>query len=114
MKEPPDHLLSLIKYTDSQGQEKEFRFIQRVQNKCKELGIHLNIDESTLEGFERSHKYPIDICNKILATWKERGGDNVTWAGLLQALYDAQLGGIARKLTEALNAYYRIQYFYTN
>ena len=108
MEEPPDILLSLIKYTDSQGQEKEFRLIQTIQNKCKELGTHLNIDESTLGGFERSHKYPVDICNKILGTWKERGGNHVTWAGLIQALDDAQLGGIARKLTEALDAYYRI------
>lgn len=110
MEEPPDILLSLIKYTDSRGQEKEFRLIQKIQNKCKEVGTHLNIEESTLKSFEHNPKCPepIDICNKILATWKERGEDNVTWAGLLQALDDAQLGGIARKLTEALDAYYRI------
>ena len=68
----------------------------------------MNIEQPTLEGFERSHKDPVDICNKILGTWLERGGDHVTWAGLLQALGDAQLGGIAKQLTEALNAYYRM------
>ena len=107
MEEPPDKLLSLIKYTDSQGQKKEFRLITNIQNECNEVGTHLNIDESTLKGFERSHKDPVDICKEILRTWKKRGGNHVTWAGLLQALDDAQLGGIAQKLTEALNAYYR-------
>ena len=108
MEEPLDILLSLIKYTDSQGQNKEFRLVTKIQNRCKEVGTHLKIDKPTLKGFECSHKYPVDICKEILETWLERGGDHVTWAGLLQALDDAQLGRAAQKLTEALNAYYRI------
>ena len=107
MEQPPDILLSLIKYTDSQGQDKEFRLIKNIQSDCKEVGTHLNIDEPTLEGFGCGHEDPVGICKKILRTWKKRGGDHVTWAGLLQALDDAQLGGAAQELTEALNAYYR-------
>ena len=99
-------LITIIKYTDPQGQEKTFRLINEIQNDCQNLGTHLNIDEPTLEGFQHNHKDPVDICNKILGTWLERGGDHVTWAGLLQALNDAQLAGISQKLIEALDAYY--------
>ena len=106
-KEPPWNLLALISYTDSHGQEKTFRLVNEIQNNCQNLGAHLNIDRSTLESFKHSLIYPVDICNEILDTWKERGGEHVTWAGLLQALDDAQLGGAAQKLTEALDAYYR-------
>ena len=101
-------LISFLMYTNSQGQEETLRLINEIQNDCQNLGTHLNIDEPTLEGFKHSHTDPVDICNEILGTWLERGGDHVTWAGLLQALNDAQLGGIAQKLTEALDLYYKI------
>ena len=104
--EPEMRLLQLIKYTDSKGEKKEFRLIQQIQNDCRNLGTRLGIDEPTLNGIDNSHRNPEQKCRAILDLWMTRddGKYDVTWAGLLQALEDVQLGRQAKHLREALAA----------
>ena len=100
--EPTIKLLSLIKYTDSEGEEQTFRLITDVQNKCPDLGTELGIDPATLTGIRSSLGSPSYVCKEILETWIDRGVD-VTWGRLLQALHDMQLGRIEKHLREALS-----------
>ena len=97
-------LLHLIKYTDSEGNEKNFRLISEIQNSCRHLGILLGIKKATLDGID-SNLTQEDQCEEILDLWitKGEGEYSVTWAGLLQALKDAELGGAAKHLREVLN-----------
>lgn len=98
--EPNRKLLTLIKYTYC-VKEREFRLISKIQNECKDLGTHLDIDDATLDSLEKTEVSKLDMCTSILRIWKQRG-DKVTWAGLLEALKNAELGGVAKQLETAL------------
>ena len=88
-----------------------FRLIRDIQSDCRDLGTLLSIDEQTLEGFESNNKQfgQERVCKEILNEWMTRGeGDyEVTWAGLLQALKDAQLNTSAKRLQNALTLYFK-------
>jgi hypothetical protein len=101
--EPKMKLLHLIKYTDSDRNNKMFRLISEIQNSCKRLGTLLGITKATLDGFDSSLTLE-EQCEKILDLWITRGDGeySVTWAGLLQAMEDAELGGVAKHFREAL------------
>ena len=102
-------LLRLIKYTDSEGKVERFFLIKRIQNDCKRLGGVLGIDEDTLTAFSKKKDDILEVCNDILHEWLKRGEGKYdgTWAGLLQAMNDAELGGVARKLKEALTFHFK-------
>ena len=108
--EPKVKLLHLIKYTDCQGNDQKFRLISEIQSDCRRLGTLLGIPKATLDGFDKSLTLE-EQCEKILGLWITSGGEyseySVTWAGLLQAMEDAQLGGVAKHLREALNSYWQ-------
>ena len=101
--EPQMRLLHLIKYNDSEGNYKMFRLISEIQNSCRRLGTLLGITKATLDGFDSSLTLE-EQCEKILDLWITRGDGeySVTWAGLLQAMGDVQLRGVAKNLREAL------------
>ena len=96
-------LLHLIKYTDSDGNNKMFRLISEIQNSCRRLGTLLGIPKATLDGFDNSLTLE-EQCEKILDLWITKGDGeySATWAGLLQAMEDAELGGVAKHFREAL------------
>ena len=95
--------LHFIRYTDSDGNDKVFRTISEIQNKCRRLGIRLGIETAKLNGIDSSLTAE-EQCEEILDLWKTRGDGeySVTWAGLLQAMEDAELGGVAKHLRKAL------------
>ena len=92
---PELKLLRIIKYTDANGKEHKYYFIQEIQNECRKLGSILGIDSGTLVAFNKKSDTTEDFCEAVLSEWMKRGegGQKVTWGGLLQALEDAQLGG---------------------
>ena len=69
----------------------------------------LGIEQSTLDGLDKDHDDMKSFCKAILDTWitRAQGKYPVTWGGLLDALKDAQLGGIAMKLERALKLFYQ-------
>ena len=96
-------LLSLIKYSDSEGNDKSFRLVEKIQNDCKDVGEQLGIDRETLNSYDRKSQLdPEDACKDILDEWIKRGEYEVAWSGLLKALEKAHLGGVAKGLKEAL------------
>ena len=73
------------------------------------LGRLLGIEHETLQGIQRQQREdPVPVCTSILDTWITRaeGPYQITWGGLLDALRDARLGGIADDLEKALEHYY--------
>ena len=107
MKEPTLKELYHIKYIDTQGENKHFRFIDSAQNDCEDLGIQLDIDPTTITGFRSMYDKPSDICREILWSWINKGED-ATWVGLLRGLdHVPALGRVAKQLREALNSNYR-------
>ena len=106
---PVEAMLSFIGYKTSKGNER-FYFIQAIQTDCISLGRLLGIEHETLEAFQRQlREDPVPVCTSILHTWITRaeGPYQITWSGLLDALHDARLGGIAMRLENALKYYYR-------
>ena len=106
-KEPTIRQLSLIKYTDSEGEEQKFRLITQVQNQCQDLGIELGLEPATVTGLKRSHGSSLtEFCKAVLQKWID-GGRDVTWGKLLQTLTDIEAGGSANHLRRALNAFFK-------
>lgn len=106
--EPDMRLLALIKYT-TDCVERKFNLIRMIQNDCNYLGTVLGIDRRTINSFDKTRVSKSDECMHVLGEWIKRGkGEShyeVTWAGLLKALEDAELGGIGEQLEEALEFY---------
>ena len=102
-KEPEMKLLRLIKYKDSDGNFEAFRLITTIQKNCIDLGTQLGIETATLRGIDDKLSQE-KMCEEILYLWIMRGDRDykVTWAGLLEALEDLQLKGVAKHLKTAL------------
>lgn len=108
--EPPEDMLFHITYTDSKGKEQNFNLITNIQTDCEELGTMLGIEQSTLNGFHSKYRGDMKIfCKAVLDIWIKRrqGKYPATWGGLVKALRDVQLGGIATKLEKALELFYQ-------
>ena len=102
-------LLTLIKYTDpDDGNEKMFNFLAKIKGDCLYFATVLNINEDTLAFFDDSDRRRVGDCRNVLEEWIAQGGGDyeVTWAGLLEALNDAQLLEVARQLKKALTLYF--------
>ena len=96
--------LYFIQYTDTKGQEKTFSLFTLIQNDCRTIGTYFGIETPTLESYDRMKLMPKEKCEKIFDLWMTRGKGEyeVTWAGVLKVLRDADLGKIADDLTKAL------------
>ena len=108
-KEPDIRLLTLIKYTNPEGKGDRFYLTRTLQNDCKHLGTFLGIDKETLTAYSEKSKPKSEVCEDILYEWMKRseGDYDVTWAGLLKAMDDAALGGVANQLFRALNMHFK-------
>lgn len=101
-------LLQLIKYTDSKGNSVEYRLINKIQNDCKQLGYRFGIDQETIKGFDKNKvSPPVEVCEDILNEWIRRGKGDVSWGGLLKALEDVELNGVAKHLWNALTLHFK-------
>ena len=109
-KQPTEKMLSHFKYISFEGQEQSVHLIRDIQASCKVLGTILGIDSGTLKGLDIKHRGDMpNFCQDILDTWMMQAPDNypVTWGGLLDALKDADLKGIAANLEKALELFYK-------
>ena len=97
---PSIKLLSLITYTNSEGEKARFELITEIQTYCEDIGIQLGIN---VEGPRAESKGLADFCRRIFNTWRDRFKE-ATWEKLLKVLDDLQLGGIANKLKIALKS----------
>ena len=96
--------LSLLKWKDSQGQEKEFRLVNQVSAKWREFGRLLNINLNQLNEIEEDQTKTTERWWKVIELWlngRECEYER-TWEGLYSLLDDLQLPKIAKDLKEAV------------
>ena len=101
--------LALITFYKN-GVEKKFRLITNIQTTCWNLGLLLGIEHETLDSQQVQYRDKIEFCTRILGIWLNRGNNEpyeVTWNGLIKALYDNQQGGAANDLENALRYCYQ-------
>ena len=104
------NMIQLVKYTGSDGQVKQFRLLERIQEKWKDIGTLMEIENATLNKFAQSHRGNLkEQCRDVLQTWLERGSISekypVTWSGLLEVLEDVQLTVISCEFEKVLGKY---------
>lgn len=89
----------LIKYR-VRNEEKEFRLLQKVQQKWYDIGTLMGVPMNTID----SRKTDEEKCQDALQKWMERGSPKypVEWASLIQVLQDVQMRTVAGELREAL------------
>ena len=97
-------LMDLLEYTDSDGQSKDFRLLEKIQNDWKTIGIQMGIEYATLESFEHKEGGAYEQCHKVFHKWLSMGSKKypVTWSGLMRLLEAVQLREVSCELQEAL------------
>ena len=104
--EPAEDELLLIKYKEADGKEKNYRLLQSIQTKWKDIGRHLGIGSAVLNGYKSQHLGDIEEqCQEVFNHWRNAGAENYpfTWNGVLKILRDVQMGMVAERLEKALS-----------
>ena len=104
---PAMDMIQLVKYTSRDGQWKEFHLLEKIQEKWKDIGTLMEIENATLNRFAHRHQGDLkEQCRDVLQTWLEGGSVSekypVTWSGLMEVLKDVQLKVISCEFEEAL------------
>ena len=98
--------LTLIKWTDEQGEKQRIRIIEETSMKWRIIGDILNISQSKLSGYKEQYHHDNELCcREVLRFWldgKESPQYPVTWDGLYELLDDVALGALAEKLSTTL------------
>ena len=105
--EPAEDELLLIKYKEAGGKgKKEYRLLQNIQMKWKDIGRRLGIGSAVLTGYESRHRGDIvEQCQEVFSHWRNAGAENYpfTWNGVLKILRDVEMGKVADRLEKALS-----------
>ena len=95
----------LMKYTSSDGQQNNFRLIDKIQGHWRDIGTLMKIESSVLNDFESHCRGNLkEQCRKVLEAWIAQGSRNypVTWSGMSTVLKDVLLGEVSCQLEEVL------------
>ena len=104
-KQPTLKTLSLIKWTDEQGQKQTFSLIDRVHVKWRKFGTILGIPVHKKDGWDLKYHRDAEQCwKKTMDYWLKKKSLEypVTWEGLDTMLLDLGLEGVAKDLKEAV------------
>ena len=88
-----------MKFTDSSGQEKVFRLLDKIAPVWERVGVGLGVEDDALLTLKRNHPDVSDCVFYMMKGWLDSGP--VTWSDLLQALEEAKQYETARELKEA-------------
>lgn len=108
--QPPMNMntLTFFKWKNEHGQLQEFRLVDRVSNKWKQIGIRLDIDTNILDGWGQKYLLDSGSCwMAVMKDWMDRGGTPAypaTWEGVYLLLNDIQSGGIGDDLKKAVKS----------
>ena len=98
--------LTLIKWSDEQGQTQRFYLIEKIAYKWRTLGEILGFDFSKLETLATDHQNNSEeCCRAVLGEWLGNPPPDypTTWQGLLELLKDGKLGEVVSQLKSALD-----------
>ena len=93
--------MTLLKYTDSDGQPKRIKLKDELSIKWHAMGDLLGISPARLNTVSGD---PIECCRKVLGMWFELGGGKyaLSWEGLMELLEDLELIQALKDLKIAL------------
>ena len=98
--------LTLLKWTDRDGQRHRLRLRDRISSRWREVGDLLGVDSSRQDSIHMDCGRDVKLCCRaVLLDWlqMEEPSYPTNWEGLLVLLEDLELHNIAKKLKEALN-----------
>ena len=93
--------LSLFKWKDEQGRSQSFCLRDRVSSKWRDFGIHLDLQQNTLDNWHGEFLGNANACwDHVMQAWLERGHRDYppTWEGLYHLLEDVGFAQVAREL----------------
>ena len=97
--------LTLMKWTDSQGNLHKLRIVQNICPKWRQIGNILNISDPLLESILSQYRGDLEeCCYAVLRQWMDNGSPDypLTWEGLLELLNDVECSQVADELRDAL------------
>jgi len=97
--------LTLLKWTDSNGQDHSLKLKNAISPKWREVGDLLGVDSSRLDGIHMHRGGDVQLCCRdVLLEWLQmkETSYSVNWEGFLVLLKDIELNSTAMKLQEAL------------
>ena len=94
--------LILIKYTDDNGVEAEFRVKKEIAPKWDDLASLLELQNAEITSIRQGNQHQDETCtDRMLMKWMERE-ENHSWRNLIQAMNGVQLAHAASVLAKAL------------
>ena len=89
----------VIKY-QVHNEEKEFRLLQRIQDKWNDIGTLLGVPVNTIDSCKKNE----EKCKDVLRMWMDNGSQRypVEWGGLIKVLQDVEMRVVAEEFIEAL------------
>ena len=98
--------LTLLKWTDANGHQHNFRLINITSSRWREFGYRFRREENELENLREECFGKANRCwCKVMNQWLENGGTPeypATWRGVLTVLVDLEYSEVARELQRAL------------
>lgn len=90
-----------MKITDSCGQKKEIRVIDRIAPFWKRVGFALGVESHELAIYKNDKHGSVDCTYEMMEHWLE--SRTASWNGLLQALEEANQHELAKELKSILS-----------
>ena len=100
------HHLTVLKWTDSDGQKHSLRLRNEMSSRWRDVGDLLEVESSHMEGMDTHHRGDVRLCcRNVLVDWMqmEEPSYPTNWEGLLLLLEDLELNQMAKKLKIALD-----------
>ena len=100
------HHLTVLKWTDSNGQTHSLRLRNEMSSRWRDVGDLLEVEFSRQEGIHMHRGGDVRLCcREVLADWlqMEEPSYPTNWEGLLLLLEDLELNKVAKTLKGALH-----------
>ena len=112
--EPPLKLKYLAKIRWKKGgKEKTFELGKRISTKWRDIGVMLDIEGNTLDGWDTECRGNCGLCwEKVMRVWLDgKGADEypVKWDGVYEILRELDCSQIAIELKEAVDGWRPLQ-----
>ena len=94
-------LLTLLNWTDTNGQKHRLEIIQTVNAKWRTTGLLLGQSVGDLDGYQQRGGSIDDCCSRVFDRWINNNGSPeypLSWASLVNLLRDVQHGAAADSL----------------
>lgn len=102
---PTMKYLKLIRWTDEQGKEKQFRLMDKIGTKWQVIGQCIGLASYKLDLIDRENRETAVRLERVMTEWlcgEGAGHYPVTWEGLYHLLEEINMNAVALGLREAV------------